>query len=73
LLLATERLSLTPFETGDIDAITALLSDPLVTRYVGAGRPLDRRAVEEWVRNSQASFRTDGTGALAVVLKPTGL
>jgi hypothetical protein len=71
LVLKSNRLSLRPFQTGDIDARTALLGDPLVVRHIRAGRPLDSRATEKWVQSSQTSFGTDGTGALAVVLSPT--
>lgn len=70
-MLVTDRLVLRPFQAGDIDTMAALLGDPAVMRYVGNGEPLDREAVARRIRQSQASFDADGTGALAVVLTAT--
>ncbi len=72
-MLSTERLSLRPLQENDIELIASLLGDPIAMRYVGSGRPIDRSAAAAWLRRSRTSFRTDGTGALAVVLKSNGL
>ena len=40
--LETERLVLRAFRPGDYEAHASMLADPLVTRYLGDGKPLDR-------------------------------
>ena len=44
--LTTERLTIRPFALRDFDAYAAMLADPLVTRYLGAGGTLGRE--EAW-------------------------
>jgi RimJ/RimL family protein N-acetyltransferase len=70
--LETDRLLLRPPEDSDIDAWTAMLTDPEVARYLGP--PFASRAdVAAHIRTMQERHRSDGFGLLAVVRKDDGV
>jgi RimJ/RimL family protein N-acetyltransferase len=65
-MIETERLRLRVPEDADVDAWTAMLGDPEVSRYLGP--PLDtREAVAGHVRWIRELHAVDGFGPLAVV------
>jgi [ribosomal protein S5]-alanine N-acetyltransferase len=72
LRLVTRRLALRPLGAGDTDALTAVLTDPIVMRHVGRGAPLEREEVEVWIRRSRQAIFLDGTGLRAVTWASTG-
>lgn len=70
LILETPRLLLRKFTLQDVDALSAILSDPVVMEYYPA--PLDRKGVEEWIRRNLDRYERDGHGLWAMVLKANG-
>jgi RimJ/RimL family protein N-acetyltransferase len=69
--IETERLLLRVPDESDLDAWTAMLTDPEVARYLGP--PFGSRAeVAEHIRTVQERHEADGFGQLAVVRKDDG-
>lgn len=56
----------------DLDALSAIMADPEVVRYVGDGEPLDRAAVALWIRRSRENCAARGYGTWAVEEAETG-
>jgi RimJ/RimL family protein N-acetyltransferase len=70
-MIETERLLLRLPDDSDIDAWTAMLADPEVTRYLGP--PIDcRDAVATHIRTIRERHEADGFGLLAVQRKDDG-
>lgn len=63
----TERLTLRQMTPGDVDALAAVLGDPVAMRYYPA--PFTRDQVERWIQWSLKNYRDFGYGLWAVVLK----
>ncbi|HXB20341.1 MAG TPA: GNAT family N-acetyltransferase [Candidatus Solibacter sp.] len=70
LILETERLVLRPFTLNDVEAMQAVLGDPVAMEYYPA--PLTREGVEGWIRKNLARYEKDGYGKNAMVLKKSG-
>jgi ribosomal-protein-alanine N-acetyltransferase len=60
--LATDRLRMTPFEPGQVDALHRLWTDPEVRRYLWDDEVIPRQRVLEIVLASQGTFREHGWG-----------
>jgi len=67
LILTTERLLLRKFILPDIEALAAVLGDPLFMDFYHA--PLDRQGVERWIARNQQRYQSDGHGLWAMVLR----
>jgi RimJ/RimL family protein N-acetyltransferase len=65
--LETPRLTLRPFEPGDLDAIHAVYSDPQVMRWVGTGPVADRITTARMLDGYAAHQRAHGFSFWAVV------
>ena len=70
--LETERLLLRPLSLDDLDHFAAFYADPEVTRYLGAGRTLNRDESEQSLRRMLRSYEVDGFGQLAVERREDG-
>jgi ribosomal-protein-alanine N-acetyltransferase len=70
VILETERLILRPFRLNDIDALEAVLGDPVTMEFYPA--PLTREGVEAWIRKNLGRYDNDGCGLQAMVLKGPG-
>jgi RimJ/RimL family protein N-acetyltransferase len=68
--LQTERLSLRPMTTEDVDALVPVLGDAQAMRFYP--RPFDRAMVEGWVARTLERYADDGFGLLALVERATG-
>jgi len=66
LPLHTRRLVLRRLEMSDLDAVAAMLADPLVMRHFP--RTLTRRESEAWLLRNAERCRRDGTALFAVTL-----
>ena len=69
-VLQTQRLSLREFESGDVDALATILSDPETMRYYPA--PFERAAVADWIQRNRTRYASDGFGLWAMILNSTG-
>lgn len=69
-VLQTQRLTIREFETDDLDALAAILSDPETMRYYPMS--FDRAAVADWIERNRARYATDGYGLWAMILNSTG-
>lgn len=70
LILETPRLLLRKFTLQDVDALAAVLGDPVVMEFYPA--PLDRNGVEEWIGRNLDRYERDGHSLWAMVLKDNG-
>src|SRR6202023_376338 len=70
LIVETERLVLRPFTLNDVEAMEAILGDPVAMEFYPA--PLTREGVEGWVRKNLGRYEKDGFGLNAMVFKGTG-
>lgn len=57
VMIETRRLRLRPMESGDLDELVALHTDPEVTRFI---RPLDRAAAQERLRVNEDEWMQRG-------------
>lgn len=71
-VIETRRLRLRPMADGDLDALSAITSDPAVMAFVGDGQPLSRASTAEWITNAAASLPDTGLGSRAVVHAESG-
>jgi [ribosomal protein S5]-alanine N-acetyltransferase len=69
-VIETERLILRHFTDSDVDAVFAVIGDPLTMKYYP--QRFTREDALRWVTKSQERYRTDGFGLFAVVLKSSG-
>ena len=67
--LETERLRLRPLVPGDLDALHAVLSDPVSMRFYP--RPFDREKTRAWIDRWIADYER-GLGLLAIEERTTG-
>ena len=70
-VIETPRLRLRPLTNGDLDALSAIASDPAVMAFVGDGAPLSRASTAEWIANAARSLPETGFGSRAVVHRHT--
>src|SRR5437016_10775170 len=70
VILETERLLLRPFSLSDVDALEAVLGDPVAMQFYPA--PLTREGVESWIRKNLARYEKNGHGLNAMVVKASG-
>ncbi|MDP1600479.1 GNAT family N-acetyltransferase [Phenylobacterium sp.] len=66
-VIETLRLRLRPLKHDDLDALSAITSDPSVMTFVGDGAPLSRASTAEWIANAARSLPETGFGSRAVV------
>jgi len=69
-ILETERLLLREFVPEDVDALAAVLSDPVAMRYYPAVP--DRAGVIAWIERNRQRYADHGHGLWAMVLKSSG-
>ncbi len=70
LILETERLMLRRLQPDDVDAIFAVIGDPIAMQYYP--RRFDRKDAEEWIERNLRRYAEHGHGLYAVVLKTSG-
>jgi [ribosomal protein S5]-alanine N-acetyltransferase len=68
--LETARLRLREFVPQDVDALLAVLGDPVAMQYYPAA--FDRKGVEEWIAKNVCRYQRDGHGLWAMLLKESG-
>ncbi len=67
--LETNRLSLRPFNTNDLDSLHRLWTHPDVRRYLWDGIEITRERAAEEIAKSIESFNNRGFGFWALLLK----
>jgi len=70
IVLETERLILRQFTDDDVDAVFAVIGDPLTMKFYP--QTFTHEDALRWVARSQERYRTDGFGLFAVLLKLNG-
>ena len=65
--LETARLRLREFKPQDVDALQAVLGDPVAMQFYPAA--FDRLGVEDWIKRNLERYARDGFGLWAVLLK----
>jgi RimJ/RimL family protein N-acetyltransferase len=68
--LETARLRLRPMGLDDVDAIHAVLGDPVSMRFYP--RPFTREMARAWIERSLERYGRDGFGLLAIEERDTG-
>ncbi len=68
--LETPRLVLRPLTRDDVDAIFAIIGDPIAMQYYP--RSFTREDAVEWIDRNLRRYENDGHGIMALVLKSTG-
>ena len=63
-------MRLREFVESDVDALQAVLGDPVAMQYYPA--PFDRQGVEAWITKNRDRYQRDGYGLWAMLLKDTG-
>lgn len=63
--MRTERLLLAPLDASHLDALAAMLGDPIVMRYFP--RVMSRVEAGQWLRRTIERYHEHGTGLLAVL------
>jgi RimJ/RimL family protein N-acetyltransferase len=71
LVLATERLTLTPIDESALDAFEVFMADPEVVRFIG-GETLGRDEVEIRLGLSRERFERDGFGHFVLTRRDDG-
>lgn len=69
-ILETNRLLLRELTLDDVDALNAILSDPVAMEHYP--KPHDREMTAEWIRRNLVRYAEHGFGLWAVILKATG-
>jgi RimJ/RimL family protein N-acetyltransferase len=70
LVLRTARLALRRLRAEDVDAIFAVIGDPVAMQYFP--RSYTYEDAVEWIERNLRRYRNDGHGILAIVLNSTG-
>ena len=70
--LTTARLCLRELRESDLDAYAGMMADPMVTRYLGDGRPLDRAEAWRQMALFVGHWHLRGFGMWAVEERATG-
>ena len=66
----TARLLLRPLTPGDVDAIFAIIGDPIAMRHYA--RSFTHEDAREWIERNLRRYENDGHGIMAAVLKSSG-
>lgn len=69
-MIETQRLTLRPLERGDLDDMYRIQSDPVTMAFWPAPFSLD--ASRAWIERSIESFRVNGFGRYALIVKDSG-
>jgi len=69
-VLETTRLRLHEFAKNDVDALLAVLGDPVAMQYYPAA--FNRKEVEEWIERNLDRYKREGYGLWAMLLKDSG-
>jgi [ribosomal protein S5]-alanine N-acetyltransferase len=69
-VLETERLVLRRLTRDDVDAIFAMIGDPVAMQYYP--RRFEHKDAEEWIERNLHRYAEDGYGLYAAVLKTDG-
>jgi [ribosomal protein S5]-alanine N-acetyltransferase len=69
-VLETERLILRQFTEDDVEAVFAVIGDPVAMQYYP--RTFTREDAAEWIERNLRRYGNDEYGLLAVVLKSSG-
>ncbi len=70
VILETERLFLRKFALQDVDALAAVVGDPVTMEFYPA--PLDRQGTADWISRNVQRYQRDGHGLWAMVLRDSG-
>ena len=70
LRLSTGRLALRPLDPEDLDALAAMLGDPVGMASWPA--PLSYAESRAWIERTRERYQTDGFGRCAIVWRETG-
>ncbi|HEY7174660.1 MAG TPA: GNAT family protein [Micromonosporaceae bacterium] len=74
LRLVTDRLTLRPFDSGDISAVARACADDLTQRWLPLPRPYDEAVAEQWCTAEAELARVNGDGVqLAMADRDTNL
>ena len=65
--ITTDRLVLRPFEEGDVDDLTEMMNDELVTAWTSAPFPYRHEDAREWIMRRAPAERTEGRGVVFAV------
>ena len=68
--LSTPRLTLRRLRTEDVDAILAVIGDPIAMQYYP--RHYTCEDAVDWIERNQRRYENDGLGLMALVLNRTG-
>jgi [ribosomal protein S5]-alanine N-acetyltransferase len=68
-VIQTARLTLRPLTLADVDAILAIIGDPIAMQFYP--RTFTRKDAVEWVERNQRRYENEGCGILAMALKGT--
>jgi RimJ/RimL family protein N-acetyltransferase len=68
-VLETARLRLREFAESDVDALLAVLGDPVAMQYYPT--PFNRKEVEEWIERNRDRYKREGYGLWAMLLRET--
>ena len=68
--IETQRLLLRQLTRDDVDAIFAIIGDPIAMQYYP--RTFEREDAVEWIERNRRRYESDGYGLLAIVLKSSG-
>lgn len=71
-VIETERLTLRAFRDDDLEAYAALISDPIVSRFLGDGRPISRMEAWRQIAMITGHWLLRGFGLWAVEERETG-
>jgi RimJ/RimL family protein N-acetyltransferase len=67
LILETDRLRLRRFRGEDVDAVFAIIGDPVSMQYYP--KTFHRDDAKQWIERNQRRYRDDGFGLFAMTLK----
>lgn len=70
VILETRRLRLREFRRDDVDALQAVLGDPVAMEFYPSA--FTREGVMGWIARNMGRYRCDGFGLWAMALKPAG-
>ena len=70
MLLETDNLIIRPYQSDDLDRLSAILSDPITMRFWPS--PLTLEAARAWIERSIQSYLLHGFGRYALVQTATG-
>lgn len=69
-ILSTDRLLLRRWSLHDLDALHAIMGDPVTMRFWPA--PFERDATRVWIARNLERYQEDGFGRWALIVRATG-